>query len=365
MKKRVLIIANSNMSNSGVPKVYMTMVRLLQHKYTFDLVIYDESDMYYQDEFLSYGGKIILFKQRKPRTLLLKLRWFLFDHKKEVIDFLNKQLDLSSYYAIHSFDENFSHYYFQEAKKKGVQFLIVHLCSAYLNYKQKLTLKKIIINHSFKKTLKYSTCIACCSSSVLRRHNYKDKGVVLRRTYNESDSNTILDCESKNLVLTQIGTFSGRKNQLFSIKVLSKIKSIIPGAVLNFVGKEIEEGYEAKMETLIKQANLQDSVFFLGTSPDKNELYRQTTFIIHPAIMEGFNNVLLEAQAVGIHCFASNTLPREPELGNAEFLKLDDSLWAEKIINVFNRLGSSRKEPTNLLLHSNNNFRDTIEKMME
>ena len=68
--KNVLLIADSNMSLSGVPVVFMSIVRNLHKEYHFDIIVLKDNDMYFEKEFLSYGGKIFRFQFNKPSGFL-------------------------------------------------------------------------------------------------------------------------------------------------------------------------------------------------------------------------------------------------------------------------------------------------------
>ena len=363
-KKRILIIADSNLSNSGVPMVFMSIVRALKDEFLFDVIITSEDDMFYKDEFLSYGGKIIVFNRNIPNGGISKIVWLLFKLKKLTYRFCNKEIALDDYYAIHSFDEMFSSSFFRLAKKKGVKYRIVHICAAFRAYNIKKSIKLLLLEYDRRKTFKLCTSIACSSDSTLKYNNYKDKGVTLFRTYDEKRFPGVIECSHNNLVLTQIGTFSSRKNQLFSLQLINEIKKTYPNVILNFVGKEVEEGYEKKMNDFINRHSLKENIQYLGTSPNREELSRKTSFIIHPSIMEGSGNVLVESQVCGIHCFASSSLPKGYDLGNVQFLDLDYLLWANKIIEYFNNNKNKRIQPINKERFSPTQFKATVLKMM-
>ena len=57
--KKVLIVSPTILNKSGVPSVIMSIVRLLHKAYVFDIVVSRDDSGYYDEEFCSYGGKII------------------------------------------------------------------------------------------------------------------------------------------------------------------------------------------------------------------------------------------------------------------------------------------------------------------
>ena len=60
--------------------------------------------------------------------------------------------------------------------------------------------------------------------------------------------------------------------------------------------------------------------------------------MMFPSYSEGFGIVLIEAQAMGVRCYASNTVPKATQCGGVRFLDLKDGekVWAEEIIKEMN-----------------------------
>lgn len=364
-KKKVLLVADSNMSLSGVPVVFMSIVRLLSDEYQFDIIVLKDNDMYFEKEFLTYGGKVFRFNCPKPNNFFKKFFWLTTKYYKTVKSFLNKDIDLKQYTAIHSFHEGFSYPFLKEAMRAGVSKRILHICSAKSAYPKDKTFSQLMFDWYQKKAMKCCTNIAFVSQKSLELNNYKDKGVVLYNIYDENKFGEITECTHNNLVLTQIATFSSRKNQLFSLEVTKLIKKSYPNVILNIVGFEIEVGYLQKLKTFIEDNDLQENVIFLGNKADRIELNRQTSYMLYPSTMESFGLVLIESQACGIHCFANKDIPNDADMGNTDFIKLDATLWANSIINHFNKNGNSRKKPANKDKFSSSQFIATLKSLYE
>lgn len=361
--KKILLIADSNMSLSGVPVVFMSIVRLLSKEYQFDIVVFKDNDMYFEKEFLSYGGKVYRYHFHKPDNFLKKLVWIKYSYYKSVKKFIKDNIKLDEYTAIHSFQEDFSYPFLREAKKAGIKNRILHICSAASAYKIKKHLNRKLLDEYSKKAKKQSTHIAFVSQKSLELNDYKNRGVVVYNIYDEQKFGQITECVHDNLELTQIGTFSTRKNQLFSLEVVKRIKEDIPSVHLNIVGKEIDEGYLEKMNRYIKSNNLQKNVSILGTSTDRIELNKHTSYVLYPSTMESFGLILIESQASGIHCFANKEIPNDANMGNVDFLELNAELWSKSILKYFNRHHNSRKKPINAKKFSSDSFVNTIKKL--
>lgn len=361
--KKILLIADSNMSLSGVPVVFMSIVRLLSKEYQFDIVVFKDNDMYFEKEFLSYGGKVYRYHFHKPDNFIKKLIWIKYSYYKSVKKFIKNNIKLEEYTAIHSFQEDFSYPFLKEAKKAGIKNRILHICSAASAYKIKKRLNRKLLDEYSKKAKKQSTHIAFVSQKSLELNDYKNRGVVVYNIYDEQKFGQITECVHDNLELTQIGTFSSRKNQLFSLEVVKRIKKEIPSVHLNIVGKEMDEGYLEKMNQYIKSNNLQKNVSILGTSTDRIELNKHTSYVLYPSTMESFGLILIESQASGIHCFANKEIPNDANMGNVDFLELNPELWSKSIIDYYNKHKNKRKNPSNVDRFSKVNFINTIKKL--
>lgn len=362
-KQKILLIADSDMSLSGVPVVFMSIAKALHKDITFDIIVLKDNDMYFEKEFLSLGGKVYRFNCPKPENPLKKIGWLLGKYPQAVRKFLGENINLKEYIAIHSFHEQFSYPFFKEAKKAGLKSIILHICSAGSAYPSKKTFNQRIVNWYQKKAKRCCSNLVFVSQRSMQYNNYKRKGVVLYNSYDKDKFGKIIESSHKNLVLTQIGTFSSRKNQLFSLEVIKAIKNRGQKVLLNIVGQELDPGYLEKMHAYIRENNLSDCVKFLEPKTDRIELNKSTSFIIYPSTLESFGLVLIESQASGIHCFANEALPHDADMGNIDFLELNAALWASRIIGYFAQHGNVRKKPLNCERFSNTQFIDVLREL--
>lgn len=352
------------MSLSGVPVVYMSVVRLLKDEYDFDIIVLDNRDMYFENEFLSYGGKIFTFIDRKPDSSFKSLFWALFSFKKRTKKYILKELNLDEYSCIHTFNGEFGSVLFRLAKKKNI-LKYFHICSAQSAYKRKRRIKELVWERIFSGSSKYSDKIIFVSKASMENNKYKSKGTILYNIYDEEKYGKITACNHDYLSLTQIGTFSSRKNQLFSIEVLKKLKEIYPDVLLRIVGKEIEDGYLKKITDNITINNLSENVKILNPSTDRIELNAETSFVLYPSVQDSFGLVLIESQACGIHCFSSNTVPNDADMGNCEFLPLNINEWANRIDSFFKKNRNKRFNPINREKFSKETFINNLKKLYE
>lgn len=138
--------------------------------------------------------------------------------------------------------------------------------------------------------------------------------------------------DEDSFILGHVGRFAASKNHTFLIDVFQKVKSECPNAHLLLIGVgELEDQIREQVEEL----GIQGSVSFLGNRSDIPELMNIMDVFVFPSLYEGFGNVLIEAQAVGVKCVVSNTIPREVFVtNNIVALGLDESIekWCECIV---------------------------------
>ena len=99
---------------------------------------------------------------------------------------------------------------------------------------------------------------------------------------------------------------------------------------------------EAKAVTL----GIEREVLFLGNRDDVNRLLQAFDLFVMPSHFEGFGMAALEAQAAGLPCLLSASVPRETKLTrNVEFIPAEDpAIWAEHMLNMLERHEIRRDE---------------------
>ena len=68
-------------------------------------------------------------------------------------------------------------------------------------------------------------------------------------------------------------------------------------------------------------------------------------FLVFPSVFEGLGIVVIEAQAMGMHCFISSAVPTEADLGNCTPISLEHSAsrWADIIHTHVTKNGTEKK----------------------
>ena len=104
-------------------------------------------------------------------------------------------------------------------------------------------------------------------------------------------------------VMTFVGEYSKRKNQLFLIDALTEIKPHIPEAVLCLVG---EGDLRSELEGIILERGLSESVILTGTRSDACDFIRASDLYVSASVIEGMPFNLIEALGAGKTVLASD-----------------------------------------------------------
>ena len=215
------------------------------------------------------------------------------------------------------------------ARFAGIKHIIFHSHS----YQPKRALKYAILIPFFR--MMGSKFIACSENAGIYFFGNSiiksDKFAVLKNSFDynkyrfdESIRNTLKDnfnFKGKH-VLGFVGRLSPEKNIPFCIDVLSKLD--LSKFILAIVGNGLEE---KKIIKYCKEKGLNNNVVFLGKQDCINELLNAFDFFILPSFYEGFGIALIEAQANGLYCVASETIPKETDVtGRVKYLNVNTDL---------------------------------------
>lgn len=145
------------------------------------------------------------------------------------------------------------------------------------------------------------------------------------------------------LVVGHVGRLQYQKNQTFLLDAFRHLHEREEKARLVLVGDgpDLTE-LEAKAVTL----GIEREVLFLGNRDDVNRLLQAFDLFVMPSHFEGFGMAALEAQAAGLPCLLSASVPRETKLTrNVEFIPAEDpAIWAEHMLNMLERHEIRRDE---------------------
>lgn len=169
---------------------------------------------------------------------------------------------------------------------------------------------------------------------------------------------------NKNVFL-HVGRLSHQKNHAYLFKWFNEILKKDSNSILFLVG---DGELKPKLQEQIAKMGLTDQVKFLGIRDDVKNLMFMSDVFLFPSHYEGLGIVLIEAQATGLECIASNHIEPEAKVTNQiETIDITKSpkLYANLALEKVNK---SRKEERNLsyldVKNAGYDISDTV-KMLE
>lgn len=133
-------------------------------------------------------------------------------------------------------------------------------------------------------------------------------------------------------VVGHVGRFSYQKNHEFLIRAFISLSQKQPSARLVLIGEgELLEQTKAQAQEL----DVFEKTLFLGIRDDVPELMQAMDVLVLPSRFEGLPIVLIEAQASGLRCLASDSITTEAKITpHVKFLPLDEEKWQDALINL-------------------------------
>lgn len=295
----------------------------------FDFMVHREKRGAYDDEIESLGGKIYRMIPIYPQNFM--------KYKKMISDFFDEHTE---YQIIHSHMSELGYFVFQEAKKRGIP---VRICHAH-NAPNGWDLKMFVRTYFKHMSKKYITHMFICGKEAgdwLFGKKNENKFIMMNNAidaesfrYKEEDRLAIrrkFKVDDK-IVIGHVGRFNLQKNHMFLIDVFGEIHKLNDDSVLFLIGEGEEK---SKIEKLVKEKNLENSVQFLGLRNDIPDLMQGFDAFVFPSLFEGLPVTMIEAQAAGLPCFISSQIPQECIITqNVDSISLQKSVqeWAKLIL---------------------------------
>lgn len=335
MKEKILLVFDKGLGYGGVETVIMSIVHNLSGKYTFDLLTNTCTEKAHDEEFTSYGGKI------------LRIPFYEGDcHFRQRLDYYIRGYNLYAkalkvihenmpYKAVHCNNGNEGGIVLAAAKKAGVPIRIMH---SHAFFSPDRFVRKIITEKYRSLIMKNATCLLGCSQEACSLFYENKREKIMYNSYNNEKFSwdEASEITSHPFKLIQVGRYDRTKNQIFSLNILKSILPIIPEATLDLVGAQGDEAEMALKQTA-SDLGITDNVQFHRADADIPALLKQADVFLMPSLSEGFGIALIEAQAVGLKCYASDTVPCATNCGGVEYISLSGgaSKWAKTIVSDY------------------------------
>lgn len=335
---RILHIVHALTRGGGLSNFVMNYYRQIdKSKVQFDFIYFREVESDFKDEIESLGGRY--FKFTEPSLD--------FSYKRECEAFFKEHE--GEYSAIHCHALFAAAVYGRIAKKYGVKSIIAHAHN--VGYGKGFL--RQVRNFYFIKRANVSSDIKLACSEDAARFMFGEKALKSGKVRVISNA---IDCKkyyfdeniraeakkelglTNEFVIGHVGGFAKQKNHMFLIDVFNEICKKRPDSKLLLMGADGVASGSTKPQVLekIKEYGLENNVKFLGVRKDVNRVMMALDYFVFPSVFEGFGIVLVEAQASGLPCIASTTVPLEARCTElVKYFSLEDGakVWAEEILS--------------------------------
>ena len=278
----------------------------------------------------------------------LGARLFYFDTEKRVEDNLKNILKAEgTFEVVHSHVFFYSGIVLRTAKKCGVPVRIAHAHNAHTGESSSLARKayemtmRALINYN-------ATVMMGCSEKACRyvfgENCMNDSRAIVmpdgidcdRFAFSEKTRNKVrreYGLEGK-FVVGHVGHFNPAKNHEKILSVFAEFAKTKENASLFLVG---DGDMEADTRMKAEKLGIADKMVFAGAHKDVENMYQAMDVFLFPSRYEGFGMAMIEAQANGLACVASDVVPTDTNAdGRAIYLPLtaSDEIWSASLENA-------------------------------
>ncbi|MEO0688626.1 MAG: glycosyltransferase family 1 protein, partial [Cyanobacteria bacterium J06649_11] len=161
-------------------------------------------------------------------------------------------------------------------------------------------------------------------------------------------------------VIGHVGRFHPQKNHQFIIDIAAEVAKKEPKMRLLLVG---EGDLAPDIKKKVMLMGLNDKVIFAGSRSDVPELMMGAMdAFLFPSLYEGLGLVLIEAQAAGLQCILSDTIPEEADVVKPLMQRMSLSQpaysWAEAILATRKTENVTKQEAINCMKQSSFNIQN-------
>ena len=157
-----------------------------------------------------------------------------------------------------------------------------------------------------------------------------------RQPVNVNAKKSELGLRAKHHIIT-VGRIIPQKNPLFIAESFCELCTRRHDVDLVWVGSGVKQ---TDCEAVFKKRGCFERVHFLGQRSDVNEILACCDLFYMPSVFEGLGIVIIEAQAAGLQCLCSDTVPKEANCGAVEYLSLNMPLdqWVKAMEDILDGL---------------------------
>ena len=348
MKKPIRVIhVKGQLGPDGATMILLNLARCLKGKVVFDFVLWADNDSEQEKEFRKLGSRIykIGIKTKNPikRELdkIFRYTKFFRHHKYRIAHFATD--------SPRKFDMILC------AKVGGVKQRITHSHNSFCERDNEHISNNFLHKIEQKLTYDLSTVRMACSKEAaewLFPPKYVDNVVILNNGINwdsyryseevRSEVRREYNIPEDTFLIGHVGRLAEQKNHKFLIGVFDKLHKEYKNTKLMLVG---DGPLKDKCVEDIERRGLTDEVIFTGACTDVSRFLSAMDVFAFPSVFEGLPLTVIEAQANGLTCIASDAITKAVNLdGKVTFLPVDkgEDEWVSNLVSVMNKDRSDR-----------------------
>lgn len=310
--------------------------RLDRSNFQFDFAVNTEEPCEFDSEIRALGGRV--FGHPAPAEAGFR-RWGK--------AFERTLREHGPYTAVHSHIHFFSGYALETARKAGIPRRLAHSHSSQdgradslRRCAYRLWMRRLIRDHATHML----GCSRAACESLYGPSCWRDSRVrVFPNAIDPSSFEFIspdrcslrkrLSLPAEGFLVGHVGRFHPVKNHRRLLDIFGAVRERRPEAHLVLAG---EGPLRPEIESLIREKELENAVHLLGLRDDVPVVLGALDVFVFPSLYEGLPIALLEAQAAGLPCVVSDTVPPEADvkMGLVRFvnLKSSDKTWADQVM---------------------------------
>jgi glycosyltransferase EpsF len=311
------------MDRSGVPVVLLNYHRNLNREnIQFDYAVEAEDRSYYDDEIEALGGKIHRIGQnRNGLKYYIRLAAAIRNGGYEIVQtHMNHRNSLILFVAfLCGVRRRISHSHNTYAPVGLIKKIIFKISTLFINI---ISTERFACSKAAGAWLYGKKKMEAGRVTVM--NNAIDLGKFSFNPLVRESMRKELKVEDS-VVIGHVGNFLPLKNHAFLIEVFYELIKTLPNAILVLVG---DGGLKEKIINRVNELGIEEKVLFMGKRSDVADFYQAFDLFILPSLSEGLTLVLIESQASGLRCIASDTVSAESNpTGLVEFLSLESGAW--------------------------------------
>jgi len=324
------------MDCGGTENLIMNLYRNMDRdKVQFDFLVHTTKHCFFDEEILKMGGMIYNAPYYKMYNS--------FQYKKAVSTLFR---DNPQWSIVHGHLGSCAFIYLREARKHGL-FTIAH--SHAIKFKD-INFKELLYRgHALLTRGVADYYMACSKQAGIDRYGKKiANGVNFSVLNNSIDSKKYdfdkvvresirkeLHISDEIFVIGHIGRMTAEKNHLFMLDVLKEVMRHDYSVRLLLVGDgPLKESIILKAKDL----GIENNIIMTGVRRDVHKLLMAMDIFLFPSKNEGLGISLIEAQASGLKCLASEEgIPKEAKISDLVYfvpLAGGCNIWAEKLLGI-------------------------------